>query len=74
MARVAIGSISMDSDGRSADALWTRDECASNRHQCRVDARRRNAVECASWEPNVAGCDVANAIAPAGRPSMARTV
>jgi hypothetical protein len=59
------------SDRRSAR---TGDECSSNGHQCRVNARDRNAVLSASCEPDLARCDVSNAIATLGRPSTARTV
>ena len=58
VARVACGSISLGSDRRSANALRTGDECPGNGHQCRVDARGRNAIHSASSEPDVAGCDV----------------
>src|SRR4029077_1181525 len=74
VARVACGSISVGSDRRSANALRTGDECSSNGQQCRVDARGRNAIHSASCEPNVAGRDIANADATAGRSSVARTV
>src|SRR4029077_4665898 len=74
VARVACGWISVGSDRRSANALRTRDECLSNGHQCRVDARGRNAVHSASCEPDVAECDVSNADATTGRLSRARTV
>lgn len=74
VARVTCGSISGGSDRRSANALRTGDECSSNGHQCRVDARDRNAVPSTSREPDVARCDVPNAIAILGRPSTARTV
>ena len=39
-----------------------------------VDARDRNAIHSASCEPDVARCDIANAVAAIGRPSTARTV
>ena len=74
MARAACSSISLGSNRCSAHALWTGDECASNRHQCRVNACDRNAVHSASCEPDVARCDAANAVAVIGRPSAARTV
>ena len=74
VAGVASGSISPGSDRRSTHALRTGDECPGNGQQCRVDARGRNAVHSTSSEPDVAGCDVANADATTGRPSAARTV
>jgi hypothetical protein len=74
VARVTCGSISGGSDRRSANALRTGNECSSNEHQCRVDARDRNAVLSSSCELNVARWDFANAIATIGRPSTARTV
>ena len=72
--RVACGWISLGSDRRSANALRTRDECLSNGHQCRVDARGRNAIHSGSSKPDVAECDVSNADATTGRSSTARTV
>jgi hypothetical protein len=74
VARLAFSSISLGSGRRSADALRSGDECASNGHQCRVDARDRNAAHGASGEPDVARCDIANAVAVIGRPSAARNV
>jgi GTP cyclohydrolase III len=74
VARLAFGSISLGSGRRPADALRSGDECPSNGHQCRVDARDRNAVHGASGEPDVARCDIANAVAAIGGPSTARTV
>ena len=74
VARVACGSISGGSDRRSANALRIGDERSSNGHQCRVNARDRNAVLGASCEPDVARWDFANTIATIGRPSKARTV
>jgi hypothetical protein len=74
VARVACGSISVGSDRCSANALRTGYECLGNGHQCRVDARGRNAVHSAPCEPDVAGCDFANADAAIGRSSAARTV
>ena len=74
VARLAFSSISHGSGRRSADALRSGDECASNGHQCRVDARDRNAAHGASGEPDVARCDIANAVAVIGRPSATRNV
>ena len=74
VARVAYGSIPRGSDRRFANALRSWNECSSNGHQCRVNARDRNAVLSASCEPDVARCDVSNAIATLGRPSTSRTV
>lgn len=74
VARVARGSISGGSDRRFANALWIGNECYSNEHQCRVNARDRNAALDASCEPDVARWDSANATATVGRPSAARAV
>ena len=74
VAGVAFGSISPGSDRRFTHALRTGDECPGNGQQCRVDARGRNATDGTPCEPDVAGCDGANAIAPTGRPGRARTV
>jgi len=74
VARLAFGPISLGSDRRSTNALRIGDECPGNGHQCRVDARDRNAVHGASGEPDVARCDIANAVAAFGRPSAARIV
>jgi hypothetical protein len=46
----------------------------SNGHQCRVDARGRNAIHSVPSKPDVAECDVSNAGATTGRSSTARTV
>jgi hypothetical protein len=74
VARVACGSVPRGSDRRSANALRTGNECSSDGYQCRIDARDRNAVYSASCEPDVARCDVSNAIATLGRSSKARAV
>jgi hypothetical protein len=74
VARVACGSISSSADRCFANALWTGNECCSNEHQCRLNARDRNAVLSAPCEPDVARWNFANAIAAVGRPSPARAV
>lgn len=74
VAGTASGSISVGSDRRSTHALRPGNECPGNGQQCKVDARCRHASHSAPCEPDVEGCDLANAVASTGRPGRARTV
>jgi hypothetical protein len=62
VARGSFSAVTLGSGRRLANALWTDAECPSDRCQRWKDASCRNVLHTASREPNVAGCDVENAV------------